>query len=58
MAINYLQALDYMYTHLPMFQRIGSAAYKANLDNTWAICNLLNAYILQELMAKVLLVTC
>jgi dihydrofolate synthase/folylpolyglutamate synthase len=42
MAINYLQALDYMYTHLPMFQRIGSAAYKANLDNTWAICNLLN----------------
>ena len=42
MAITYLQALDYMYTHLPMFQRIGSAAYKANLDNTWAICNLLN----------------
>ncbi|HRG58416.1 MAG TPA: folylpolyglutamate synthase/dihydrofolate synthase family protein [Bacteroidia bacterium] len=31
-----------MYTHLPMFQRIGSAAYKANLDNTLAICNLLN----------------
>ena len=42
MAITYLQALDYMYTHLPMFQRIGSAAYKANLDNTWTICNLLN----------------
>ena len=42
MAITYLQALNYMYTHLPMFQRIGSAAYKANLDNTWAICNLLN----------------
>jgi len=42
MANNYQDALDYMYTHLPMFQRIGSAAYKANLDNTWAICNLLN----------------
>jgi dihydrofolate synthase/folylpolyglutamate synthase len=42
MAITYKEALDYMYTNLPMFQRIGSAAYKANLDNTWAICNLLN----------------
>jgi dihydrofolate synthase/folylpolyglutamate synthase len=42
MAINYQEALKYMYDQLPMFQRIGSAAYKANLDNTWAICNLLN----------------
>jgi dihydrofolate synthase/folylpolyglutamate synthase len=42
MAITYKEALDYMYTQLPMFQRIGTAAYKANLDNTWAICNLLN----------------
>ena len=25
-----------------MFHRIGSAAYKANLDNTIALCNLLN----------------
>ncbi|MGZ4033512.1 MAG: bifunctional folylpolyglutamate synthase/dihydrofolate synthase [Bacteroidia bacterium] len=39
--MNYQQTLDYMYTQLPMFQRIGSAAYKANLDNTIAICNLL-----------------
>jgi len=31
-----------MYTQLPMFQRIGSAAYKADLDNTIAICELLN----------------
>lgn len=31
-----------MYDALPMFHRIGSAAYKANLDNTIAICNLLN----------------
>lgn len=42
MATTYSAALNYMYNHLPMFQRIGSAAYKANLDNTWAICNLLN----------------
>lgn len=40
--MTYKEALDFMYKHLPMFQRIGSAAYKANLDNTWAICNLLN----------------
>jgi dihydrofolate synthase/folylpolyglutamate synthase len=40
--MSYQQTLDYMYTQLPMFQRIGSAAYKANLDNTIAICNLLD----------------
>jgi dihydrofolate synthase/folylpolyglutamate synthase len=39
--MNYQQTLDYLYTQLPMFQRIGSAAYKANLDNTIAICRLL-----------------
>ena len=32
--MNYQQALDYMYASLPMYQRIGKAAYKANLDNT------------------------
>jgi dihydrofolate synthase/folylpolyglutamate synthase len=42
MANSYKEALKYMYEQLPMFQRIGSAAYKANLDNTWAICKLLN----------------
>ena len=31
-----------MYAQLPMFHRIGAAAYKANLDNTIAICDLLN----------------
>jgi len=31
-----------MYSQLPMFHRVGAAAYKANLDNTIAICNLLN----------------
>ena len=30
-----------MYSQLPMYQRIGQAAYKANLDNTLAICKLL-----------------
>ncbi|MGB3948477.1 MAG: folylpolyglutamate synthase/dihydrofolate synthase family protein [Bacteroidia bacterium] len=37
----YQQTLDYLYSQLPMFQRIGSAAYKDNLDNTIAICKLL-----------------
>lgn len=39
--MNYQQTLDYLYAQLPMFQRIGTAAYKANLDNTIAICNTL-----------------
>lgn len=39
--MNYQQTLDYLYSQLPMFQRIGSAAYKDNLDNTISICKLL-----------------
>ena len=40
--MNYKQTLDYLFTQLPMFQRIGAAAYKANLNNTIAICKLLD----------------
>lgn len=32
--MTYAQAIDYLYTRLPMFQRSGPAAYKANLDNS------------------------
>ena len=39
---SYQETLDYMYAQLPMFQRIGSAAYKDNLDNTIALCRRLN----------------
>jgi dihydrofolate synthase / folylpolyglutamate synthase len=39
--MNYQQTLDYFYAQLPMFHRIGAAAYKANLCNTIAICRLL-----------------
>ncbi len=35
--MNYQQTLDFMFTQLPMFQRQGKAAYKANLDNTLAL---------------------
>lgn len=35
--MTYQQTLDYLYAQLPMFHRIGPAAYKANLDNTLAL---------------------
>jgi len=35
--MDYQQTLDYLYNSLPVFQRIGGAAYKANLDNTHAL---------------------
>ena len=39
--MNYQQTLDYLFARLPMFQRIGSAAYKADLNNTIKISELL-----------------
>jgi dihydrofolate synthase/folylpolyglutamate synthase len=36
--MNYLQTIDYLYQHLPMFSRIGAAAYKKDLHNTNALC--------------------
>lgn len=39
--MNYKQTLDYLYARLPMFQRIGAAAYKADLNNTLSICKAL-----------------
>ncbi|MFO0322930.1 MAG: bifunctional folylpolyglutamate synthase/dihydrofolate synthase [Bacteroidota bacterium] len=39
--MTYPQTLTYLYSRLPMFQRIGAAAYKDNLDNTIAICKAL-----------------
>jgi dihydrofolate synthase/folylpolyglutamate synthase len=41
--MNYKETLDYLFSRLPMFQRIGAAAYKANLDNTWALMNALDS---------------
>jgi dihydrofolate synthase/folylpolyglutamate synthase len=32
--MNYRETVDFLYQQLPMFQRVGKAAYKANLDNT------------------------
>ncbi len=35
--MNYDQVLEFMFNSLPMYQRVGQAAYKANLDNTLAL---------------------
>ena len=37
--MNYGETLDYLFSQLPMFARIGKAAYKADLDNIKALCN-------------------
>jgi dihydrofolate synthase/folylpolyglutamate synthase len=39
--MTYKESLSFLYEQLPMFQRIGSAAYKADLNNTIAICKAL-----------------
>lgn len=38
---TYQETLDYLYARLPMFQRIGPAAYKKDLTNITALCNAL-----------------
>ncbi len=36
--MNYQQTLDFLFGRLPMFQRIGGPAYKADLSNTINLC--------------------
>jgi dihydrofolate synthase / folylpolyglutamate synthase len=40
--VTYSETLSYLFEQLPMYHRIGAAAYKANLDNTIALCEMLN----------------
>jgi dihydrofolate synthase/folylpolyglutamate synthase len=35
--MTYKETIDFLYSQLPVFHRIGKAAYKANLDNTIAL---------------------
>jgi len=35
--MNYQEAIKFLFNSLPMFQRQGKAAYKANLDNTYKL---------------------
>lgn len=39
--MTYQETIDYLFTKLPMFQRIGAAAYKADLKNIVALCQFL-----------------
>ena len=39
--MNYQETLDYLFFQLPMYQRIGKAAYKIDLSNTHSLMNLL-----------------
>lgn len=39
--MTYKQTLAYLFSQLPMFHRIGAAAYKADLSNTIALCDML-----------------
>lgn len=39
--MTYAQTIEYLYDHLPMFTRIGEAAYKKDLHNTIALLDVL-----------------
>ncbi|MBN1253210.1 MAG: bifunctional folylpolyglutamate synthase/dihydrofolate synthase [Bacteroidales bacterium] len=39
--MDYNETIKFLFESLPMFQRVGNAAYKANLDNTLALDNYL-----------------
>jgi dihydrofolate synthase/folylpolyglutamate synthase len=41
--MTYQQTLDYLFSQLPMYQRLGAAAYKDNLDNTEFLCKALGS---------------
>ena len=40
--MNYQQTIDYLFSQLPMYSRIGASAYKEDLTNTIALCNFIN----------------
>jgi len=40
--MNYLQTLDFLYSKLPMFTRVGASAFKKDLTNTIILCEALD----------------
>ena len=40
--MSYQASIDYLYSRLPLFSRIGAAAIKNDLHNTLEICNFLD----------------
>ena len=41
-GMTYEQTLEYLFQQLPMYQRVGKAAYKADLQTTWDLMDALN----------------
>jgi dihydrofolate synthase/folylpolyglutamate synthase len=41
--LNYQQTIDYLFHRLPMFSRLGTAAFKADLTNTIKLCQALGS---------------
>src|SRR6186997_222301 len=39
--MNYLQTIEYLFSRLPMYSRIGAAAFKKDLTNTITLCEYL-----------------
>lgn len=42
MITSYAVAVEYLYANLPVFQRVGAAAFKKDLGNTLALCRALD----------------
>ena len=42
-TLNYDETLDYLYAKLPMYQRIGTSAFKKNLTNIISLCEYLGS---------------
>ena len=40
--MTYKETIDFLYSNLPMYSRIGRAAYKKDLTNTLKLCGLLD----------------
>ncbi len=40
--MNYSETIEFLFTRLPMFSRVGSIAYKKDLTNIQALCHFLN----------------
>src|ERR1700759_2292389 len=36
-SMDYAQTVEYLFNKLPMYSRIGAAAYRADLNNPWAL---------------------
>lgn len=42
MKSNFDSTVEFMFAHLPMFQRLGAASYKKDLNNILALCDLMD----------------